>query len=263
MSKIEKNADSVRITDSDNYLAYNEFVPLPQGIGICIKESARSSIEKAQIYFTYILTALSIVGYIWTSFNILVEKALRNVPNLNIVGLCFSLLCVDVISLTSPSVKHCLGKTSSTCYAFAVLYHWFLIQVQSWLVIITYEISSQFRHIISSRNIKSISRFVKYIAISSIFPTIMVIVLIVIDKTYGLIGYGGHIIVCWIESWKARLAAYVVPQLVVTCFTIIGLWYTVSHIKQQNEQNHKTLANENEKKNGINWMWLVAKLGKN
>ena len=97
-------------------LAAGEYLPLLQGIGVCavqINPKKLSpvwhwlkTVRDVEYYISIIGTSISIICYIWIIATYLCFKELRNIPGLNTIAFCSSLLLADVSFIIATEAQH-------------------------------------------------------------------------------------------------------------------------------------------------------------
>ena len=159
--------DYIQIKETGLQLTHQQYVPFPRGVGVCMRKRGtytwRTLVKEVEIYLYYLFTSMSVIGNAATSCSILRDQANRKVSQLAMVALLLALLLSDIISIISTS----LDTDEGLCYALSLCLHWSLLHCQAWLVVIAFNISSQFRRAIPNHDL-SVKRFVIY-AFSSLF----------------------------------------------------------------------------------------------
>ena len=220
----------------DNYL------PLKHGIGICIsKSSTIPSIYRwewlkvvidVEYYISVTGTSFSIVCYVFILMTFILFKELRNIPGLNTMGICCSLLTADIAFILTLHAS----KNVQFCKTVAVILHWSLLCVYSWVLIIAFDVATRFNKMVAVSRDRNTKIFLIYCLVASCVPTIFVIVTLTLNETKTVnFGYGDEGI-CWISSFKGRVVAYIVPVTFVFILSAIAISYTLYKVHKQNRQ---------------------------
>jgi len=221
------------------------FVPLTNGIGVCIQVNAMTSTSKGwervtlgvEKYITIIGCFMSILCYVWVILTYSIIPALKTIPGKNIVCLCCVLLCTDVIMLVTM-----LKLSRQQCAVFGVFLHYFALSTQIWAGIVAFDIWSTFHgRGRGMRSVKTNKRFHIYCVIGFGVPLVVVLTCAIIelvgkvDFGYGLNG------ICWIAVFMPRLVTYILPMVVITMFNVTVLSYTIIMICKQSRKSKKLL----------------------
>ena len=218
------------------------YLPLKHGIGICISKSSTipsiyrwewlKVVRDVEYYFSVIGTSISIVCYVCILTTFMLFKELRNIPGLNTMGMCCSLLTADIAFIITLNAS----KYVQFCKVMAVILHWSLMCVYSWVLIIAFDVASTFYKMLTVSHDRNTKIFLIYCLVASCVPTIFVIVTLTLNETKTVnFGYGDKGI-CWISSFKGRVVAYIVPVTFVFILSAIAISYTLYKVHKQNRQ---------------------------
>ncbi|XP_012559579.2 uncharacterized protein LOC105845893 isoform X1 [Hydra vulgaris] len=220
--------------------AAEEYAPLDTGIGVCIQYYSKLlnwiyTAQRVEGYITIVGCSLSILGYIVTMTTYVIIPELNTVPGKSIVCLCFMLLICDMITLSAQSFDQKWCKVSS------YLIHFFSLSAQMWCTVLAYDIWLTFsgKNIMRDTNKRRLFYF--YCAFSWCNPLILLIIIVLLEKTNILnLGYGANG-TCWINSQMGRIVAYIIPVILSTTYATTTLFYTLLRIFKQQKKSGKLL----------------------
>ena len=133
---------SVSISESKKLYEADQYLPLPEGLGICLgtKKNAMEEPVWLKKYYNFenilelSLLSDSIILELLLFILFLAKKNMRNIPNKNLVALFFVLLVCDIIGLILPLIRRSSNEIS--CKTVAVSLHFFSLALCTWPVII-------------------------------------------------------------------------------------------------------------------------------
>ena len=150
-----------------------------------------------------------------------------------------------------------MNKDGAVCYISAVFLNWSVLLTQAWLVLIAFEVSSQFRRAIPSRDARSMKRFKIYLILTFLYAAAVVTAAVVSDQKKELVGYGRYLNVCWIQNRMARIATYIAPQFAATVIGFASFSFVVFQVRRRSAQNQAVLSSQGR---GANTLLIAAKL---
>ena len=235
-------------------LAAGQYFPLQNGFGVCAKQAnSRNAftvwrwlltVQDIEYYISLTGTSISIVCYISIILTYMLFKELRNIPGLNVLGLCYCLLIADISFLiaTQAHTVHYL------CKAIAIILHWSLLTAQMWVIVISIEIAARFGALTVISKDRNMKRFVQYCIFAFALPTIIVSLATVLNETNTIyFGYGDNG-VCWIKNLNSRIVTYIIPVALAFIVSGITISYTIYKIKTENNRSKQALSKSSRNK---------------
>ena len=217
------------------YLKPEDYLPSTNGIIFCRRSNSapyRSTL--VGIILSLIGTVLSSISYVAIIVTFSYFEEMRTLANLNISGLCATLLMYDIFYFSTALVY----ENATACKTVAVLWHWSSLAEQFWVLltaILIFRNTKSLRQSLGS----NIKKFRIYALIAYTVPLVLVTCLVSVDVAgYLDIGYGKNGL-CWITSFESRLYFHVIPVstvIVITTALLVGIVISIKHhqIKTQN-----------------------------
>lgn len=207
-------------------LSIEEYIPHADGVYVCFHTKSnqlvmenpewRKQIEHISEKISITGTSVSVLCYIYLLHHF-VKSGLENTAQQNMAALCFSLLLTDSLFLIIEQ----LNQFQIACYIAGVVFHWLLLVVNMFVLIIAYEFAVTFRKRIVQRQTQNRKRFFSYCCVALLIPTLTVTITTLFDQFHFVdIGYGGDNL-CWMTNYYAKLISYVIP-FVLTCIIASG-----------------------------------------
>ena len=257
-----KNNSVVEVVIDNKERSYttDQYLPLPEGCGICLRNEKYAIEEPAWLkhhffenLFNLSLLAISIIFEVLLLIVSLAKKRIRNITEKNLIALFFVLLVCDIVGLTLPFTTNSLDKMS--CKIEAVLLHFFSLALCIWPCIISYQIRYIFR---SRKTVQRLNNsYLQYSIVAWGF-SILVISLCLADdmlskESFITYGKGNY---CWISSFHARLVVYIVPFVIMNCGSSFLVFVSMLQTKRERREIRKKIA-----KNGqISYSKMLIKL---
>ena len=245
-------------------LAVGEYLPLPQGIGVCLVQVNHKmllplwhwlkTVRVMEYYISIIGTSTSIICYMWIIATYLSFKELRNIPALNTIAFSSCLLLADVSFIIATEAY----AVYDLCKAIGIILHWSLLTAQMWVIVIAIDLASKFGVLtIVSREINR-KLFVRYCIFAFIVPTVIVLITLLLNETStSYIGYGDHG-VCWIKNFNARILSYIVPISIGFVLSVATIVFTIYKIRLAENESKQVLSQSG--RNKVNISKIALKL---
>ena len=135
----------VIIDKKERSYTIDQYLPLPEGFGICLRNEKYAIEEPAWLkhyffenLFNLSLLAIRIIFEVLLLIVYLAKKRIRNITEKNLIALFFVLLVCDIVGLILPFTTNSLDKMSRKIVA--VLLHFFSLALCIWPCIISYQI---------------------------------------------------------------------------------------------------------------------------
>ncbi|XP_057316446.1 uncharacterized protein LOC130657479 [Hydractinia symbiolongicarpus] len=225
----------------------DEYLPLPDGYGVCIKSSSSHSLNNDNnrlntvydiaYYISLTGTCLSMACYISIMLSFYIFKEIRTVPGLNTLGMCLSLFIADAMFLLATH-SNLNGKP---CRIIAVALHWCLLSAFMWNLIIAWDMISTFGSFKVASRDNNTKKFIRRCGFSLVPSTLIVSLSLILEETSTVdIGYGVNRW-CWITGFYARLVFYIIPVAVIFLITLSTLLCTIRKIHRDFKGNEEIL----------------------
>ena len=210
--------------------------PTKDGISFCRDDLMRSRYTVTgtiEYYISLIGVTISIMFYVAAIFTSTCFKQQRTVANLNIAGFCSMLLLSDIMFLLSQFSY----TNPKYCKAVSVIWHWGLLSVQCWTVIVAIEILVKMKSVRPAY--KDLTGVFKIYFAAAIGIPLLVISFLVISDSAGFLnrGYGDNGI-CWITNLNISLLVSII-LLMVVIFKIIQQMKSIEKILSQGTKYRK------------------------
>ena len=238
---------TVHINNEERTYEAEQYLPLPEGLRICLVNEKHTSREYAWLkqydYFEILLSltllSFSVIFELLLLIVYLPRKRLRNIPKKNLIAFCLVLLVCDIIGLMLALTAKSLDQVA--CKTIAVLLHFFSLALCVWPAIIAYEYYKIFRcnNLLEQPNML----YLKYCAIGFGIPFIVTTVYVIIDilSKGSLIRYGSQDY-CWIFPFYARLAIYIVPFSIMNFSSFVLVFIVTLQTKREKMKDHCMLT---------------------
>ena len=212
-----------------------DYLPSTSSIIFCRKNnSAPYHSTLVGMILSLIGTVLSSIFYVAIIVTFSYFEEMRTLANLNISGLCATLLMYDIFYFSTALVY----ENATACKTVAVLWHWSSLAEQFWVLltaILIFRNTNSLRQSLDS----NIKKFRIYALIACAVPLVLVTCLVWVDIAgYLDIGYGKNGL-CWISSFESRLYFHVIPvstAIFIATALLIGIVISIKHqqIKTRN-----------------------------
>ena len=250
------------IKDDEKMFLPEEFIPTPDGIGICftpplVKIEKYMWMEEFSTFektLSVSLLSLSILLELATLLVHFLLKQLKNIPGKNLAALLGSLLGYDIVVLTLVFFGNISGIS---CYLISVFLHFLSLSLCTWTGVIAADLLMTFG---SQRIVtRSDTLYFRYSLLAWGVPMIVVITCFAVDSLVKnksiIIGYGVFR-QCWISPFYARLIVYIIPFSLVTFGSFFATCVVVYKINEKSKKNDAVTG----KKKQLNIAHLTLKL---
>ena len=261
-----KNNSVVEVIMNNEEKSYTpeQYLPLPEGLGVCLgneKQSIREYAWLKQYYnieniLSFSLLSISIILELLSLITYITREKKRKIPEKNLIAFCSVLLVCDIIGWTATLLQ-LITKILDLipCKTLAVLLHFFSLALCMWPAIIAYEYCKifQMRSFVEQPNML----YLRYCATAFGIPFIVTSICVMIDvlSNRPLLQYGNdsH---CWIIPLYARLSVYIVPFVVMNFGSFFLVFIVTLQTWREKRKNHCMLA----KRDQIGFSKMVIKL---
>ena len=262
LTTIKDGAMFTEIKDEEKMFLPEEFIPTPDGIGICFTPplvkiekymwmNQFSTFEKT---LSVCLLCLSILLELAALLVHFLSKQLKNVPGKNLAALLSSLLGCDIVVLSLV----CFGNINGiSCYLISVFLHFLSLSLCTWTGVIAADLLMTFG---SQRFVaRSDTLYFRYSLLAWGAPMVAVITCFAVDSLVNnksvKIGYG-IFMQCWISSFYARLIVYIIPFSLVTFGSFFATCIVIYKINEKSKKNDAVTG----KKKQLNIAHMTLKL---
>ena len=262
LTTIKDGAMFAEIKDEEKMFLPEEFIPTPDGIGICftptlVKMEKYMWMEEFSTFektLSVCLLCLSILLEVATLLVHFLSKQLKNIPGKNLAALLSSLLGCDIVILTLV----CFGNINDiSCYLISVLLHFLSLSLCTWAGVIAADLLMTFGS--QSMIAKSDTLYFRYSLFAWGVPMVVVITCFALDSLVNdksiIIGYGKSR-QCWISSFFARLIVYIIPFSLVTFGSFFVTCIVIYKINEKSKKNNAVTG----KKKQLNIAHMALKL---
>ena len=240
----EDNTLKLKTYDKKNILLNeNQYLPTTTGYLICVTENLfeqvhiytwLKTVEKIEAYISTISTFVSIIFELIAIFLFSLLRKLQNRGGLNLLGMIFFLFASDVLFITSNKFFH---STIQSCKWIAVMLHWTLLTLSMWGIIVSYDLSRDIMgtgsNQVALKPFKKFSVMMSRTAVSFIGPTFIVAMSIALNELELFHVSYGYTDICWINSFHALIAFYIVPVVFSYVFSFVCLLLILKHIMKE------------------------------
>ena len=241
---VENKSVITKITGEEKKYSPEQYLPLPEGIGICMTNVEKMFTGKLKLEDYWLIEKKVSISFL--SLSIFLEivtfmincllKEFDNIPGKNLIALCIGIFACDIMVLIMALVK---SLPQTYCLITAVLLHYFSLALCTWAVVITYDLSIILKSPLIIRRRKN--TYLKYSIFGWGLPLLIVLISVCIDlfenETFSFqIGYGkfNH---CWISHFYARLVFYIVPFFLMTFSSFLAICYVILKLKKESKKN--------------------------
>lgn len=210
----------------------------------------QSAIDEASYVISMVGTILSIFAHTTFVFCFTRYSALRNKGGMYILVLVIFLMISDILSIPTLSKDFHQNATADVCKWFGIMLYWSLITVCGWSVVVAVDIGKRFAMtFLSVGDDDPMKTLYKRIAYNLSFTCTVAVTVIVLNET-GTLDFDFKTN-CWIGQYKALLAFYFVPMLLVYFLCLVMLITVLWSLNQAHKRNKKVLKDTKHKDNAL------------
>ena len=208
--------------------------------------------HKVQLILSTVGTTGSIITLCLTITTYLMFKQLMTIPGKNLVSLCLSILISDMIIL----ITNYYVLPIIMCKIFGALLHWSSLASQLWGLTIVFDLYKTFRSNIMAQHE---NRF-KIYAIINWTTTTIVATACAATGSYGIIPRYGRAPLCFLTSFKVRIAAFIAPTIFCLLVSIVLGTLSICNIRRTKKDSKATLRGSTNRRNTVNMRALTTRI---
>ena len=259
---LQNKSDSIKIADrsfktGDYFVLKDKVFVCAELVGPTLPDVDIFEYMEHYTILTYVTSSISIVCLLAVIVHHMMDKKLRNIHGLNITAMATVILLIHVLLVIQTLVK-----IDTLCIAYAIVLHFLLLNMFSWMNVIGIDMARIFASgtMVSKRSPGQ--RFVKHIALSLLATLIVMITVCVLEfatdfpdkPNYGKNG------VCWLTNGLSVVFFVIVPVGASLLVSFISFTITVRCLFVQVHET-KLATSINNKKYFLVYMKLAIILG--
>ena len=245
LTKMINKSVAVSFDDGKKTYSPEQYLPLPEGLGICLGNENVGIKEyqwlRRYYYFENILvlTALSVSIILELLLLLYLNRKTRTIAERNLTSFSFNLLLCDFTVFISYLLKRNINGTP--CKIIAVMIHFFSLALCTWSCVIAYDIWYIFRSRNTGQRLSNLC--FRYSIVAWGAPILITLICVNVDflSAKSIIGYREHGY-CWISSLHARLILYIIPFSAMTFGSSLIVFISMLQQKHERREIHKNIA---------------------